>query len=144
MKTLSRESIQRYFPPHTNPDLGAPSAEDHKMVNSYMPFLHNQLLELADPSRPLERKAQRDRFEQQMDHKHIPEAEKLRNQHFLALQKLMTMTLPMTHEKDGGPEALERFCREQEAGLPVEIMRAKPYGQVSKSVETDKEVELTP
>lgn len=144
MKTLSKESMQRYFPPHTNPDRGGPSAEDHKMVKSYMPFLHNQLLELADPSRPLERKAQRDRFEQQMAHKDIPEAEKLRNQHFLALQKLMTMTLPMTQEKDGGPEALERFCREQEAGLPVEIMRAKPYGQVPKSVETDKEVELTP
>lgn len=144
MKTLSKESMQRYFPPHTNPDRGAPSAEDHKMVISYMPFLHNQLLELADPARPLERKAQRDRFEQQMTHKDIPEAEKLRNKHFLALQKLMTMTLPMTREMDGGPEAVERFCREQEAGLPVEIMRAKPYGQVQKSAETDKQVELIP
>ncbi|WP_259755325.1 lipase family protein [Pseudomonas sp. GCEP-101] len=144
MKALSKESMQRYFPPHTNPDRGAPSAEDHRMVISYMPFLHNQLLELADPARPLERKSQRDRFEQQMAHKDIPEAEKLRNEHFLVLQKLMSMTLPMTREMDGGPEALERFCREQEAGLPVEIMRAKPYGQVQKSAEIGKQVELIP
>jgi len=134
MKSLVKASMQRYFPPHTNPDRSTArtSFSDHSMIKSYLPFLFNQLLELSDPGRPMPRKAQRERFEKQMEHPDIPEAEKQRNQHFLILQKLMPMTLPMTKELEGGPAALQRFCREQEAGAPIEIMRARPYGQVTQ------------
>jgi hypothetical protein len=54
------------------------------------------------------------------------------------------MTLPMTTEMDGGKEALQRFCCDQPAGLPIEIMRARPYGQAEPAeVIAAKEV-LTP
>ncbi|WP_236209724.1 hypothetical protein [Pseudomonas tohonis] len=77
----------------------------------------------------MERKVQRQRFAQQMHHPAVIEAEKKRNEHFLALHDLLPMTLPMTTEMDGGTEALQRFCCDQPAGLPIEIMRARPYGQ---------------
>ncbi|WP_371367248.1 lipase family protein [Pseudomonas sp. QL9] len=146
MKKLDKESMRNYFPPHTNPDRSTSRTNplDHSMIDDYLPFLHNQLLELSDPARPLERKAQRERFEKQTYHPGSPEAERQRNQHFLALQKLMPMTVRMTQEMEGGPEALQRFCREQEAGVPIEIMRARPRGQAAPSVETDQAKELTP
>ncbi|WP_371367244.1 hypothetical protein ACA097_26770 [Pseudomonas sp. QL9] len=146
MKKLDKESMRNYFPPHTNPDRSTSRTNplDHSMIDDYLPFLHNQLLELSDPARPLQRKAQRERFEKQTYHPSSPEAERQRNQHFLALQKLMPMTVRMTQEMEGGPEALQRFCREQEAGVPIEIMRARPRGQSAPSVETDQAKELTP
>ncbi len=146
MQSLAKTSMQRYFPAHTNPDRSTSrtSAFDHSMISGYLPFLHNQLLELSDPERPMERKAQRQRFEQQMHHPAVIEAEKQRNEHFLALQRLLPMTLPMTVEMDGGAEALQRFCCDQPAGLPIEIMRARPYGQAEPAeVIAPKEV-LTP
>jgi len=86
--------------------------------------LHNQLLELSDPERPLERKAQRAKFETQMHGLGVPEAEKHRNEQFLALQKLLPMALRMTQDLEGGPEALQRFCREREFGVMIEITQA--------------------
>ncbi|WP_152227540.1 lipase family protein [Pseudomonas sp. SCB32] len=146
MKSLSKESMQRYFPPHTNPDRSNSRTNpmDHSMINAYLPFLHNQLLELSDPTRALVRKEQRKCFEEQMGHKDIPKAELQRNQHFLALQKLMPMTLRMTQDMEGGSEALQRFCREQEAGVPIEIMRARSHCRVPPQAATSKVEELTP
>lgn len=126
IRSMSRESLTRFFPSHTNPERSTLRSNpmDHSMVAAYLPFLHNQLLELSDPDRPLERKAQRAKFETQMHGVGVPEAEKHRNEQFLALQKLLPMALRMTQDLEGGPEALQRFCREREFGVMIEITQA--------------------
>jgi hypothetical protein len=40
------------------------------------------------------------------------------------LQKLLPMALRMTQDLEGGPEALQRFCREREFGVIIEITQA--------------------
>lgn len=126
IRSMSRESLTRFFPSHTNPERSTLRSNpmDHSMVAAYLPFLHNQLLELSDPDRPLERKAQRAKFQTQMHGVGVPEAEKHRNEQFLALQKLLPMALRMTQDLEGGPEALQRFCREREFGVMIEITQA--------------------
>ncbi|RON51543.1 lipase family protein [Pseudomonas frederiksbergensis] len=126
IRSLNRESLTRFFPSHTNPERSTKrsSPMDHSMIAAYLPFLHNQLLELSAPERPLERKAQRAKFEEQMYGAGVPEAERQRNEQFLALQKLLPMALRMTQELEGGPEALQRFCREREFGVMIEITQA--------------------
>jgi hypothetical protein len=123
IRSLNRESLAHFFPSHTNPERSTrrSSPMDHSMINAYLPFLHNQLLELSDPERPLERKADRAKFEEQLHRLGIPEAEKHRNEQFLALQKLLPMALRMTQDMEGGAEALQRFCLEREFGVMIEI-----------------------
>ncbi len=74
IRSMSRESLTRFFPSHTNPERSTLRSNpmDHSMVAAYLPFLHNQLLELSDPDRPLERKAQRAKFETQMHGVGVP------------------------------------------------------------------------
>jgi hypothetical protein len=116
--------VARWRGMRTNPERSTSRSNfmDHSMIKKYLPFLHNHLLELCAPERPLERKTQRAKFEQQMNRMGIPEAERQRNQQFLALQRLLPMALRSTHELDGGREALQRFCSEREFDVMVEIM----------------------
>ncbi|MCP1446149.1 pimeloyl-ACP methyl ester carboxylesterase [Pseudomonas sp. GGS8] len=126
IRSLNRESLAHFFPPHTNPERSTArsSPSDHSMIKAYLPFLHNQLLELSDPERPLQRKEERAKFEEQMKTMGIPEVEKHRNEQFLTLQKLLPMTLRMTEDLEGGREALQRFCRKREFGVMIEITQA--------------------
>jgi len=127
IRSMNQQSLKRFFPSHTNPERSNQRTNpmDHFMVSAYLPFLHNQLLELSDPERPLQRKAQRVQFEQQMSTQGIPETERHRNEQFLALQRLLPMALRTTRSMDGGPEALQRFSREREYGVMIEIMQAR-------------------
>ena len=126
IRSLNRESLAHFFPSHTNPDRSTKRTNplDHSMIGAYLPFLHNQLLELSDPERPLQRKKDRAKFEQQLYREGIPEEEKHRNEQFLALQKLLPMALSTTRDLEGGTEALQRFCREREFGVMIEITQA--------------------
>ncbi|WP_339418696.1 MULTISPECIES: lipase family protein [unclassified Pseudomonas] len=126
IRSLNRESLVRFFPSHTNPERSTSRSSpwDHSMIQAYLPFLHNQLLELSDPERPLQRKEDRAKFEEQLYRQGIPEEEKHRNEQFLALQKLLPMALHTTRELEGGTEALQRFCREREFGVMIEITQA--------------------
>lgn len=126
IRSLNRENLARFLPSHTNPERSTTRSSpwDHSMIGSYLPFLHNQLLELSDPERPLQRKEDRAKFEQQMQRLGIPEPERHRNEQFLALQKLLPMALRATQDLEGGPEALQRFCREREFGVMSEITQA--------------------
>lgn len=127
IRALNQQNLARFFPSHTNPQRSNHRSDprDHSMVDAYLPFLHNQLLELSDPERPLERKAQRAKFQQQMHTQGVPEAERHRNEQFLALQLLLPMALRTTRGMEGGPEALQRFSREREFGVLIEITQAR-------------------
>ncbi len=126
IKSLNQENLAYFFPSHTNPERSNKRSNpmDHSMIKAYLPFLHNQLLELSDPERPLKRKVDRAKFEQQMQTLGIPEPERHRNGQFLALQKLLPMALRATQDLEGGPEALQRFCVEREFGVMIEITQA--------------------
>ena len=126
IRSLNRESLAHFFPSHTNPERSTKRTNplDHSMIGAYLPFLHNQLLELSDPERPLQRKKDRAKFEEQLYRQGIPEEEKHRNEQFLALQKLLPMALRTTQELEGGTEALQRFCQEREFGEMIEITQA--------------------
>lgn len=136
IRSLNRQNLADLFPSHTNPERSSlrTNPGDHLMNKAYLPFLHNQLLELIDPERPLKRKEDRVKFEEQMHTLGVPETERHRNQQFLALQTLLPMALRATEELEGGPEALKRFARKREFGVMIEITQARsnPSGRHSE------------
>ncbi|MDF3935945.1 lipase family protein [Pseudomonas citronellolis] len=130
IQSLSRDSLKKYFPPYSNPETGSHRIDpvNHFMSSQYLPFLHNQLLELCDPARPMLRKEERAAFEEQLKthSQNSPEEERVRNQLFLDLQALLPMALSMTERLEGGAEAIERFRRlEREFGEPIELTHSK-------------------
>jgi len=80
-------------------------------VKEYLPFLNNQLLEIADPARKLSRKTYRADFRQQMDTfgDSSPPEELKRNRMFLVLQDMVGHSLIITRKYPGGENALIRF-----------------------------------
>ncbi|PYG48010.1 lipase (class 3) [Pantoea sp. AG1095] len=104
--------IQKIFPRNTNPAFDhASNPARHSMVKEYLPFLNNQLLEIADPERKLSRKTYRADFRQQMDTfgDSSPPEELKRNRMFLALQDMVGNSLIITRKYPGGENALIRF-----------------------------------
>lgn len=68
VKCLSPESLRHYFPKNTNPDLDSwTNPVNHSMSNKYMPFINNELIELVDPERQMERKMNREKFSRTVD-----------------------------------------------------------------------------
>lgn len=132
IKSLSRDSLKKFFPPYSNPVTGSHrvSGEDHRMALQYLPFLHNQLLELCAPNRQMRRKEERAEFKKQMDERsqNSPEEERTRNELFLALQELLPMAMDMTEQSEGGTDAIQRFAAlERESGEPIEhIYKKRP------------------
>lgn len=125
IRSLSRDSLRHFFPPYSNPLTGDHriSAFDHFMASQYLPFLHNQLLELCAPDLKLERKEERAAFIEQMQRcsQHSAVEECTRNQLFLDLQSLLPMAMGMTEQLEGGAAAIERFARlERQFGAPIE------------------------
>ena len=84
---------------------------NHSMAHRYLPYIHNQVLELADPVRDMDRKAMRDRFRKSVEQKasfsHPDEVE--RNREFLALQDMLSVALRLTQAEETGKNALLRF-----------------------------------
>lgn len=125
---LTAASRARFFPPYGHPEVKRMLRIGDHFMSQYQPYIHNQLLESINPSREplLERQVQRSKFEQQMkDHAiAIPEDEKLRNQVFLELQKLIDQALTVTRKSEGGMEALQRF----DAIADTQAYYEKTYG----------------
>lgn len=112
VREFPAEDIQKVFPRNTNPGFDhMTSPFQHSMTSKYLPFLNNQLLELAGPERKLSRKTNRRNFREQMEKygEHSPPEELKRNRMFLALQDLLGSSLTETRKMPGGEHALVRF-----------------------------------
>ncbi|WP_455884475.1 lipase family protein [Pseudomonas spelaei] len=111
--SLDAESRARFFPRYGNTAVGRMLRIGDHFMSQYQPYIHNQLLESINPERNplLERQVRRRAFERQMEEHgdSIPEDELTRNRIFLDLQRLMDRALRVTHQTEGGTEALERF-----------------------------------
>jgi len=84
---------------------------NHLMASKYLPYIHNQVLELAAPAREMHRKTMRTRFreavEQKANYSNPDEVE--RNREFLALQDMLPVALSRMNENEEGRNALCRF-----------------------------------
>ncbi|EIZ8586938.1 hypothetical protein NSR52_004530 [Salmonella enterica] len=79
-----------------------------------MPYLNNQLLELEDPTRPLERKDKRNAFKEQVEKAAkipgiVSSNEVERNRIFLKLQDMVSTTLKISQDDITWNNALLRF-----------------------------------
>ncbi|MDR2263424.1 MAG: lipase family protein [Enterobacter asburiae] len=115
VKCLSPESLRHYFPKNTNPDLDSwTNPENHSMSNKYMPFINNELIELLDPERQMERKMNREKFSRTVDNaskstENTSKNEVKRNKIFLSLQEMMPKTLGISKAESNWVNALVRF-----------------------------------
>ncbi|MDX5627137.1 MULTISPECIES: lipase family protein [unclassified Brenneria] len=63
IQCLDKADLEKHFPNNTNPDLDSfTNFANHSMTHKYMPFINNQLLELVDPERSLDRVRKRKNF----------------------------------------------------------------------------------
>lgn len=112
LKSVDKASFERLFPKNTNPNLDSLTRVTyHFMSGSYMPFIHQQLIELVCPDYSSKEKARREKFIQQMDNPgfNISEPELKRNQCFRELQELLPSTLAITRSTPEGKSSLTRF-----------------------------------
>ncbi|MGL4430120.1 MAG: lipase family protein [Silvania sp.] len=115
VKCLSPESLRHYFPKNTNPDLDSwTNPANHSMSNKYMPFINNELIELLDPERQMERKMNREKFSRTVDNaskstENTSKNEVERNEIFLSLQEMMPKTLGVSKTESNWVNALVRF-----------------------------------
>ncbi|WP_425327797.1 lipase family protein [Pseudomonas nitroreducens] len=140
VKTLTTASLNEYFPKHTNPERSTKGTNpsEHSMINGYLPFLHNSLLELCAPQQTPRRIELREQFKTTLENQHIPSSERARTQAFLELEKLLpSKALPVTQQLAGGDEALLRFAREREIAEMVETMAPRLFGAVSSVPHAD-------
>ncbi|QKJ85132.1 Lipase family protein [Paramixta manurensis] len=114
IQCLDPASLKKTFPQNTNPVLNGIGTDprSHSMAHRYLPYLHNQVLELADPARDMSRKAMRERFrgEVEKDASGSNPDEVERNRGFLALQDMLPVTLKRTRAEETGKNALIRFA----------------------------------
>lgn len=116
IQCLESTELEKTFPKNTNPDLnGLPTNPlSHSMAHRYLPYIHNQLLELANPSLRMSRKEARERFRLVVKNGrgagHCNQDEVQRNERFLALQNMLPAALSRTQAKETGRNALLRFA----------------------------------
>ncbi|MEC5343089.1 lipase family protein [Brenneria populi] len=125
IQCLSPGSLKKTFPQNTNPvQKGlASNPRNHSMAHRYLPYIHNQVLELASPERPMKRKAMRELFLEEIEKGNLCSGnpdEVQRNREFLALQDMLPVTLQRMQAEDTGKNALIRFAAvtEEEIELP--------------------------
>jgi len=121
---LAPGELEKWFPHGENTTssgwLSKPS--NHSMAHRYLPYIHNQILELADPARDMDRKTMRALFregvEQRANFSHPGELE--RNREFLALQDMLPIAMRQILAEETGKNALLRFAAvtEEEVELP--------------------------
>ncbi|EOT9541546.1 lipase family protein [Escherichia coli] len=115
VKSLSPESLRCYFPKNSNPELDSwTNPINHSMSNKYMPFINNELIELTDPERPMERKLNRKKFSIAVDNaakltESTSKHEVERNKNFLLLQDMLPKTLEISKSENNWVNALIRF-----------------------------------
>ncbi|MDF7680989.1 lipase family protein [Enterobacteriaceae bacterium ESL0689] len=115
IKRIDKKSLEKYFPKNTNPELDSfTNLLHHLMTGQYMPYLKNQLLELVDPERKMERKQKRLEFAQQVEKaattgEHISKEEASRNKILLLLQDMLPETLAISKSAETWQNSLIRF-----------------------------------
>lgn len=115
VKCIDEGSIKKYFPKNTNPELDSlTNPMNHFMSDQYMPFLNNEVIELVDPTREMERKKKREEFSEQVEQasklgKSVSQDEVNRNKMFLVLQNMLPKTLEISQSKDTWNNSLARF-----------------------------------
>lgn len=115
IQCLTPANLAKTFPKNTNPPLDGLTTDprSHSMAHRYLPYIHNQILELAAPERPMSRKARRELFIRE-----IGEAaagygnpdEVQRNRQFLAIQNMLPVALQRIQADEPGKNALLRFA----------------------------------
>lgn len=114
IQCLNPASLAKTFPQNTNPTLNSIGTDprSHSMAHRYLPYIHNQVLELADPGRDMNRKEMRVMFREEVEkgaaNSNPEEVE--RNREFLALQDMLAVALRLTQAKETGKNALLRFA----------------------------------
>ncbi|MFJ3459696.1 lipase family protein [Scandinavium goeteborgense] len=116
IRSLTPDSMRKFFPKNANPDLDSVGTNpfNHFMPSAYLPYINNQLVELASPVKEMKRKQNRSAFEKQMSDAGVPDNERERNMLFAALQRLVSETLKVTEQLPEGISALERFRKTEE------------------------------
>ncbi|NIY49137.1 hypothetical protein [Cedecea colo] len=93
------------------------------MAHRYLPYIQNQVLELADPSRVLTRKENREEFESSMDlaakSGSCDQNELQRNRIFVELQNMIPVTLNLTLSEVPGKNALARYANVTEEEVEI-------------------------
>jgi hypothetical protein len=114
IQCLNPASLAKTFPQNTNPALNGIGTDprSHSMAHRYLPYIHNQVLELAEPARDMNRKEMRAMFREEVEksaaYSNPDEVE--RNREFLALQDMLPVTLRLTQAEETGKKALLRFA----------------------------------
>ncbi|MGL5599987.1 MAG: lipase family protein [Silvania sp.] len=114
IQCLNPASLAKTFPQNTNPALNGIGTDprSHSMAHRYLPYIHNQVLELADPARDMNRKEMRVMFRKEVEKGAIYSNpyEVERNREFLALQDMLPVALRRTQAEETGKNALLRFA----------------------------------
>lgn len=125
IQCLNPNSLAKAFPKNTNPTLDGFGTDprSHSMAHRYLPYIHNQVLELADPARKMNRKTMREKFREEVE-KSAPYSnsdEVERNRQFIALQNMLPVTLQRTQAEETGTNALLRFTTVTEEEVEFSI-----------------------
>ncbi|WP_145582072.1 lipase family protein [Yersinia vastinensis] len=116
IQCLDTPSLEKTFPRNTNPSLDSIFSNpfSHSMAHRYLPYIHNQVLELANSALPLNRKEAREQFSQIVEKGassgHYNQNEIQRNREFIALQNMLPVALNLTRTEEVGKNALLRFA----------------------------------
>ncbi|WP_237391335.1 lipase family protein [Dryocola clanedunensis] len=114
IQCLNPASLAKTFPQNTNPALNGIGTDprSHSMAHRYLPYIHNQVLELADPARDMNRKEMRVMFREEVEKgaAYSNQDEVERNREFLALQDMLPVALRRTQAEETGKNALLRFA----------------------------------
>lgn len=115
IQCLAHGELTKRFPQGGNPVSSGSASKplNHLMASKYLPYLHNQVLELANPALPMERKSMRNQFREAVEEsaaEYRQEDEVARNRIFLSLQDMLPVALQRMRENEEGLNALSRFA----------------------------------
>ncbi|KJV47427.1 lipase [Pantoea sp. BL1] len=117
--SLTSSDLTDFFPKGSNPDRGVNlNIFDHFMT-SYMPYMYNKVLELIDSAGIVEKRTftehryNVDLFKEQMEQNKndMPEKELARNNIFLNIEGLLSVSLSPTLSMPSGNDTLLRFAQ---------------------------------
>ncbi|EOF5434874.1 lipase family protein, partial [Salmonella enterica] len=116
--SLTSDDLKNIFHEGENPDRGVPITGKNHFMTGYLPYMNNQLLELIDlkglsPCHSFNEHQEKVQvFRQQMkDYEtEIPKDELRRNEIFLNLEEMLTVSLDPTLALDKGANFLQRFA----------------------------------
>lgn len=124
IQCLDPLSLREIFPKNTNPSLDGLLSNplSHSMAHRYLPYLHNQILELANPELPMKRKEMREKFRQEIEKGALVNGqpdEIKRNREFLALQNMLPVAMRNIKSEDISNNALLRYAAVTEESVEL-------------------------